>query len=164
TATYFSPEQAQGLPLDPRSDLYALGVVLYEMVTGRPPFTGDSPVAIAYKHVQEQPVPPRQIDPEVPVALEAVILRPLATNPGDRGRRRGLAPLPGRTPGGGPRRRGRRRAGRARAADDGGAELRRRRDNRGPRAGHGVRPPAASAHRRIPRRAVRIARRARGAR
>ena len=55
TATYFSPEQAQGQPVDPRSDLYSLGCVLYEMLTARPPFTGDSPVAIAYKHVQEQP-------------------------------------------------------------------------------------------------------------
>src|SRR4051794_16974765 len=84
TATYFSPEQAQGLSLDPRSDLYALGVVLYEMVTGGPPFTGDNPVAIAYKHVQEQPTPPRQVNPDVPVALEAIILKLIAKTPGAR--------------------------------------------------------------------------------
>jgi serine/threonine-protein kinase len=84
TATYFSPEQAQGLPLDPRSDLYALGCVLYEMVTGRPPFSGDSPVAIAYKHVQEQPVPPRNVNMDVPPALEAIILRLLAKSPSAR--------------------------------------------------------------------------------
>jgi serine/threonine-protein kinase len=84
TATYFSPEQAQGLPLDPRSDLYALGVVLYEMVTGGPPFTGDSPVAIAYKHVQEQAVLPRQVNPDVPVALEAIILKLMAKSPAAR--------------------------------------------------------------------------------
>src|SRR5205085_10521125 len=75
TATYFSPEQAQGLGLDPRSDLYSLGVVLYEMVTGRPPFSGDSPVAIAYKHVQEQPTPPRHVNLHVPADLEAIIMR-----------------------------------------------------------------------------------------
>ena len=69
TATYFSPEQAQGLAVDPRSDLYSLGVVLYEMVVGRPPFSGESPVAIAYKHVQEPPVPPRRLNPQVPVDL-----------------------------------------------------------------------------------------------
>jgi serine/threonine-protein kinase len=84
TATYFSPEQAQGLPLDPRSDLYSLGVVLYEMVTGKPPFSGDSPVAIAYKHVQEQPVPPRDVNTNVPTDLEAIDMKLLAKNPAQR--------------------------------------------------------------------------------
>ena len=84
TATYFSPEQAQGLAVDPRSDLYSLGVVLYEMVVGRPPFSGESPVAIAYKHVQEPPVPPRRLNPQVPVDLEAICLKLLAKNPVNR--------------------------------------------------------------------------------
>ena len=61
TATYFSPEQAQGLALDPRSDLYALGIVMYEMAAGRPPFTGDNPVTIAYRQVHEAPAPLRQV-------------------------------------------------------------------------------------------------------
>ncbi len=84
TATYFSPEQARGDTVDPRSDLYSLGCVLYELVVGRPPFTGDSPVAIAYKHVQEAPIPPRQHNPELPTALEAIILKCLAKNPANR--------------------------------------------------------------------------------
>ncbi len=84
TATYFSPEQAQGLAVDPRSDLYSLGVVLYEMVVGRPPFSGESPVAIAYKHVHESPVPPRRLNPQVPVDLEAICLKLLAKNPVNR--------------------------------------------------------------------------------
>jgi serine/threonine-protein kinase len=84
TATYFSPEQAQGLPLDQGSDLYALGVVLYEMLTGRTPFTGDSPVAIAYKHVQEPPRPPRSINLDVPPELEAITLQLLEKKPADR--------------------------------------------------------------------------------
>src|ERR687894_1828652 len=84
TATYFSPEQARGAPVDPRSDLYSLGVVLYEMTTGHPPFSGDSAVAIAYKHVQENPVPPRRIDPALPETLEAITLKCLAKNPDNR--------------------------------------------------------------------------------
>ncbi len=84
TATYFSPEQAQGKNVDPRSDLYSLGVVLFEMVTGSPPFGGDSPVAIAYKHVQEAPPRPTSINPAVPKSLEIVIAQLLAKNPEQR--------------------------------------------------------------------------------
>ncbi len=84
TATYFSPEQAQGKDVDPRSDLYSLGIVLFEMVTGRPPFIGDSPVAIAYKHVQEAPPRPTSLNPAIPKPLESVIARLLAKNPSQR--------------------------------------------------------------------------------
>jgi eukaryotic-like serine/threonine-protein kinase len=84
TATYFSPEQARGAPVDPRSDIYSLGCVLYEMTTGQAPFAGESAVAIAYKHVQENPVPPRQIDPALPETLEAITLKCLAKNPANR--------------------------------------------------------------------------------
>jgi serine/threonine-protein kinase len=84
TATYFSPEQAQGLPVDGRSDVYALGVVLYEMVTGVAPFTGDSPVAVAYKHVREEVVLPSERNPDVPPELEHIIVTALAKAPENR--------------------------------------------------------------------------------
>ncbi|HEY1652846.1 MAG TPA: Stk1 family PASTA domain-containing Ser/Thr kinase [Acidimicrobiales bacterium] len=84
TAAYFSPEQAEGKGVDARSDIYSLGVVLYEMAVGRPPFTGDSPVAVASKHVRDQPVLPRVANPAVPVALEAVIMKAMAKDPAAR--------------------------------------------------------------------------------
>jgi serine/threonine-protein kinase len=81
TAQYLSPEQARGQQVGPASDLYSVGVVLYEMLTGRVPFTGDSAVSIAMKQVQEVPVPPRQIDPSIPVELEQVVLRAMQKDP-----------------------------------------------------------------------------------
>ena len=84
TATYFSPEQAQGRPVDPRSDLYSLGVVLYEMILGRPPFTGETPVAIAYRHVQDSPLSMRAAGAAVAESLEAITLKLLAKNPVNR--------------------------------------------------------------------------------
>ena len=84
TATYFSPEQAQGLPVDARSDIYSLGVVLYEMVTGVVPFAGDSAVSVAYLHVREPVVAPTRRRPDVPAALEAIILTCLAKDPDAR--------------------------------------------------------------------------------
>lgn len=84
TATYFSPEQAQGNRVDGRSDVYSLGVVLYEMAAGRPPFSGDNPMTIAYKHVREQPMAPRSVNADIPEALESIILQAMAKNPNDR--------------------------------------------------------------------------------
>ena len=84
TASYLSPEQAQGQSVDARTDIYALGVVLYEMLTGRPPFTGDSPMAIAYKQVNATPEAPSSVNPDVPPELDAVVMRALSKNPANR--------------------------------------------------------------------------------
>jgi serine/threonine-protein kinase len=78
TASYFSPEQARGESVDARTDLYSSGVVLYELLTGRAPFRGDSPVAVAYQHVSELPTPPNAINPSVSPAMSAVVMHALA--------------------------------------------------------------------------------------
>lgn len=84
TAAYLSPEQAQGAPVDQRSDVYSLGCVLYEMLGGRPPFTGDTPLSVAYRHVRENPNPPSAVNPDVPKALDAIVMKSLAKNPANR--------------------------------------------------------------------------------
>ncbi len=84
TAQYLSPEQARGEVVDARSDLYSTGCLLYELLTGRPPFTGDSPVSVAYQHVSEKPIPPSQVDPAVPANLDALVMKSLAKSPDDR--------------------------------------------------------------------------------
>ncbi|GAA0397342.1 Stk1 family PASTA domain-containing Ser/Thr kinase [Microbispora corallina] len=81
TAQYLSPEQARGERVDARSDIYSTGCVLYELLTGQPPFTGDSPVAIAYQHVREDPIPPSRIDPEIPKWADAIVLKAMAKDP-----------------------------------------------------------------------------------
>jgi beta-lactam-binding protein with PASTA domain len=84
TVQYLSPEQAEGHPVDRRSDLYSVGVVLYELLTGRVPFDGEAPISIAIKHINERPVPPGQLRPGIPPALEAVVLRALEKDPARR--------------------------------------------------------------------------------
>jgi eukaryotic-like serine/threonine-protein kinase len=84
TAQYLSPEQARGERVDARSDLYSTGCLLYELLTGRPPFTGDSPVAIAYQHVRENPIPPSRIDPNLPPWADAIVLKAMAKSPNER--------------------------------------------------------------------------------
>jgi len=84
TAQYLSPEQARGELVDARSDVYAAGCVLYELLTGSPPFTGDSPVAVAYQHVREDPKRPSQENPAVSPVLDAVVLRSMSKNPANR--------------------------------------------------------------------------------
>ncbi|MGV2900357.1 Stk1 family PASTA domain-containing Ser/Thr kinase [Microbacterium sp. AGC62] len=84
TAAYFSPEQAKGEPVDARADLYSTGVVLYELLTGRQPFRGESPVAVAYQHVSETPIPPTEVNEDAPGALDPIVLRALAKDPYQR--------------------------------------------------------------------------------
>jgi serine/threonine-protein kinase len=107
TAQYLSPEQAQGTAVVPQSDLYAVGIMLYEMLTGRLPFDGDSPVTIALKQVSEEPIPPSHLSPSVSPQLEGTVLHALAKDPDRRfpdaddfiaaleGSRASAAPLPG---------------------------------------------------------------------
>ncbi len=84
TAQYLSPEQARGESVDARSDVYAAGCVLFELLTGEPPFTGDSPVAVAYQHVREDPKPPSSLNPRVNPALDAIVLKAMAKGPANR--------------------------------------------------------------------------------
>jgi eukaryotic-like serine/threonine-protein kinase len=84
TAQYLSPEQAKGEQVDARSDLYSTGCLIYELLTGRPPFIGDSPVAVAYQHVREAPNPPSYYDPEVPPVVDAIVMKALAKHPDER--------------------------------------------------------------------------------
>ncbi|MBU3060112.1 Stk1 family PASTA domain-containing Ser/Thr kinase [Nocardia sp. NEAU-G5] len=84
TAQYLSPEQARGEQVDARSDVYSVGCVLYEILTGEPPFTGDSPVAVAYQHVREDPQLPSHVHPGVPRELDSVVLKAMSKNPANR--------------------------------------------------------------------------------
>src|SRR5205807_8065809 len=80
TAQYLSPAQARGETVDARSGLYSTGCLLYELLVGRPPFVGDSPVSVAYQHVREDPVPPSHLDPEVTPEVDRTVLKSLAKN------------------------------------------------------------------------------------
>ena len=84
TAQYLSPEQARGERVDARSDIYSTGCVLFELLTGRPPFQGDSPVAIAYQHVREEPPQPSQLEPSIPQYANAIVMKALAKDPNYR--------------------------------------------------------------------------------
>lgn len=84
TAQYLSPEQARGIKVDPRSDIYSMGCVLFELVTGEPPFTGDSPIAVAHQHVHEDPRRPSSIRSEITPELDSVIMQAMSKNPANR--------------------------------------------------------------------------------
>ena len=98
TAQYLSPEQARGETVDSRSDVYSTGCLLYELLTGRPPFVGDSPVSVAYQHVREQAPPPSSLDEDLTPEIDAIVMkslaksveRPLPERRGDAGRHRAL--------------------------------------------------------------------------
>src|SRR4029434_5103928 len=84
TAQYLSPEQARGEGVDARSDVYSMGCLLYELVTGAPPFTGDSPVSVAYQHMREDPKLPSSINPKIPAELDSILLKAMSKNPANR--------------------------------------------------------------------------------
>ncbi|HET7357339.1 MAG TPA: Stk1 family PASTA domain-containing Ser/Thr kinase [Nocardioidaceae bacterium] len=84
TAQYLSPEQARGETVDSRSDVYSTGCLLYELLTGRPPFVGESPVSVAYQHVREQAAPPSSLDPDLPPEVDAIVMKALAKRVEDR--------------------------------------------------------------------------------
>ena len=84
TAQYLSPEQARGEQVDARSDIYSTGCLLYELLAGRPPFVGDSPVSVAYQHVREEPIPPSHFDPDVPAAADAIVMKALTKDREER--------------------------------------------------------------------------------
>jgi serine/threonine protein kinase len=84
TPAYMAPEQAEGRALDPRTDIYSTGLILYELFTGRPTFTGDTPITIALKQIRETPAAPRTLESSIPPALDGIILRCLEKDPGRR--------------------------------------------------------------------------------
>ncbi|MCZ3389220.1 MAG: Stk1 family PASTA domain-containing Ser/Thr kinase [Actinomycetia bacterium] len=84
TAQYLSPEQARGETVDARSDVYSTGCLLYELLTGRPPFQGESPVAVAYQHVRENPMPPSTLTPDIGGDADAIVMKALTKNPANR--------------------------------------------------------------------------------
>jgi serine/threonine-protein kinase len=84
TPEYMAPEQVRGVSIDARTDVYALGAVAYFALCGKPPFTGDTPIAVGFAQLQETPRPPRELRPEIPAALEALVLRTLSKDPSAR--------------------------------------------------------------------------------
>jgi serine/threonine-protein kinase len=84
TPTYMAPEQVRGKTIDSRTDIYALGTIMYEMFTGSPPYSGEDSVSIMFQHVEGNPTLPRELNDEIPVDLEKIILKAMAVNPDNR--------------------------------------------------------------------------------